>query len=68
MRYQSQISSYKNSYNYSYKSVAEIVEEVFTAHDKAANREQSRLLVLYLAKMMTTKENGEAGCSVGDYK
>lgn len=41
---------------YQYKSIAEIVEEVFVAHDKAANREQARLLVLYLAKMLAEQE------------
>lgn len=50
MRYQLQANSYR------YKSVAEIVEEVFVAHDKAANREQSRLLVLYLAKILAEQE------------
>lgn len=41
---------------YQYKSIAEIVEEVFVTHDKAANREQSRLLVLYLAKILAEQE------------
>lgn len=45
MRYQTHYSSYKNSYKY--KDVFQIVEEVFVAHDKAANYEQARLLVLY---------------------